>query len=261
MKKLYIENYYELNLDHHKPAMRCIQNISLKGNERILDIGCGDGKLTAEISLLVPNGSVLGIDASEEIIDFAKSKFPNTIYSNLDFEVGDAQNLAFKDEFDIVVSFACLHAIANHTPILRGIYASLKKHGRLIMQFSGKAKSTDVESLVLTLLNSDKWKSKLADKVEYGFFEVQEYCSILNACGLYPEKVDLCNQKLTYQGKADFSFVTRNSWLSLSSRIPNDLYPNFIEDLVELYIQHNPPDYKGTIHARCIWLEVNATKM
>ena len=61
--------------------------LALKGNERVFDIGCGDGKVTAEIAKQLPNGSVLGIDKSEEMIRFAQENFPSKKYNNLSFEV------------------------------------------------------------------------------------------------------------------------------------------------------------------------------
>lgn len=51
-----------------------ISKISLHGNERILDLGCGDGYLTEQLALLVPNGKVLGIDASVGMINTAKEQ-------------------------------------------------------------------------------------------------------------------------------------------------------------------------------------------
>ena len=69
---------------------------------------------------------MLVIDYSPEMIDFAKKRFPSTQYSNLRFEQGDAQNLIYNQEFDLVTSFACLHWIKDRLAVLRGIKCSLK---------------------------------------------------------------------------------------------------------------------------------------
>lgn len=50
-----------------------ISELQLKGDEKILDLGCGDGILTEQLSLAVPNGNVLGIDASIGMIETAKA--------------------------------------------------------------------------------------------------------------------------------------------------------------------------------------------
>jgi trans-aconitate 2-methyltransferase len=63
-------------LEHKKWAEEALSRIRIKGNERVLDIGCGDGKITAHIASLLPQGSVVGIDNSIEMISFSQSKFP-----------------------------------------------------------------------------------------------------------------------------------------------------------------------------------------
>ena len=60
-----------------------IAKLDLHGNEHILDIGCGDGKVTAEIAAHVPDGKVVGIDSSSDMIDLACTTFPVTNFPNL----------------------------------------------------------------------------------------------------------------------------------------------------------------------------------
>ena len=57
-------------------ARELIARLNLRGDEHILDVGCGDGKVTAEIARAVPRGSATGIDASAEMIGFAQKTFP-----------------------------------------------------------------------------------------------------------------------------------------------------------------------------------------
>ena len=68
-------------------ARELIPKLNLRGDERVLDVGCGDGKVTAEIARAVPRGQVLGMDASPEMIAFAKKTFPVSKVSNLKFQV------------------------------------------------------------------------------------------------------------------------------------------------------------------------------
>src|SRR4029077_15176021 len=85
--------------------------LNLKGSERILDVGCGDGKITAQIAYRTSKGSVLGVDPSQDMINFAQSHFGPATLPNLRFEVADARRLPFENEFDLVVSFNALHWI------------------------------------------------------------------------------------------------------------------------------------------------------
>ena len=68
-----------------------IAKLDLHGNEHILDIGCGDGKVTAEIAAHVPDGKVVGIDSSSGMIDLARATFPANNSPNLSFFQMDAQ--------------------------------------------------------------------------------------------------------------------------------------------------------------------------
>ena len=74
-------------------AQEVLGLLDLKGSERVLDVGCGDGKITAEVATRVPRGEVLGVDASKDLITFASSHFGPAVRPNLRFEVADARRL------------------------------------------------------------------------------------------------------------------------------------------------------------------------
>jgi len=57
-------------------AQELIPKLKLIGNEALLDIGCGDGKITAEIAKCLPEGRAVGIDSSTQMINLAQSTFP-----------------------------------------------------------------------------------------------------------------------------------------------------------------------------------------
>ena len=72
-----------------------LAKLDFKGNEKVLDVGCGDGKLSAEMARNVPEGSVLGIDLSEEMVAFARNNYPQEKFPNLTFMQIDASGLTF----------------------------------------------------------------------------------------------------------------------------------------------------------------------
>jgi trans-aconitate methyltransferase len=132
------QDYHKNSAEQQKWAGELILKLDLTGNERVLDIGCGDGKVTAEIAKRLPDGSVLGIDSSEEMIHFARKNFPSEKFANLAFEVMDARNLSFNGEFDVVFSNAGLYWVIDHLPVLAGIKKSLKSSGRVLLQMGGR---------------------------------------------------------------------------------------------------------------------------
>ncbi len=107
-------------------ADRSLAQLTLRGDERVLDVGCGDGKITAEIADRLPTGSILGLDRSHDMIDYARKHNPR---ANLYFAVCGACEMAFPAEFDLAVSFNTLHWVHEQETALRALHDSLKAGG------------------------------------------------------------------------------------------------------------------------------------
>jgi trans-aconitate 2-methyltransferase len=120
-------------------AREVLALLDLKGSERVLDVGCADGKITAEVATRVPRGEVLGVDASQDMITFASSHFGPAVRPNLRFEVADARQLRFKNELDLVVSFNALHWIPEQEAALRSIRSAMTADGRALLRLFPRA--------------------------------------------------------------------------------------------------------------------------
>lgn len=145
---------YKTASSHQKEwGKSLISKISLQGNEIILDLGCGDGHLTEQLSMLVPNGKVLGIDASTGMIKTAKKICRN----NLDFIHMDINNLHFSDEFNIIFSNAALHWIKDHNRLLQNSYAALKADGILLWDFGSNGNCSNFLEVIQKKIIEDKY--------------------------------------------------------------------------------------------------------
>jgi trans-aconitate 2-methyltransferase len=127
------QTYTKASTHQKEWGTRLIDELEVQPDEHILDLGCGDGVLTAKLAELVPQGLVIGIDASQGMIDAAKTRER----LNLRFKRMDINHLDFEAEFDLVFSNAALHWIKDHHQLLAGIFKSLKKGGRLRFNFAG----------------------------------------------------------------------------------------------------------------------------
>ena len=129
------EKKYQSASRHQKEwGSALIKSLHLRGNERILDLGCGDGGLTEQLSLFVPKGSVLGIDASAGMIQTAKEHRR----SNLEFMQMNINDMDFDASFDVIFSNAALHWVKDHQRMLEKAYRALKKGGCLAWNFAGE---------------------------------------------------------------------------------------------------------------------------
>ncbi len=102
-----------------------IETLQLKGNEKILDVCCANGKGTRMLSKLVPKGNVFGIDLSPGMIAFAKAKNTEE-YFNTKFKVGDCSKIPFNDSsFDVVTATLALHELP--TSLLKSVMNEIKR--------------------------------------------------------------------------------------------------------------------------------------
>ena len=170
-------------------ARELIAKLDLLGFERVIDIGCGDGKVTAVIASTVPKGTVTGIDNSPEMIGFAQQHFPRTRHPNLTFIQMDARHLTFSEEFDIVFSNASLHWLSDHRPVLEGIERCLVHGGRVILQMGGKGNADKIFKVLGVMLDISRWRKYFDDfTFTYGFFDATSIPVIAGECGTCTRK-------------------------------------------------------------------------
>ena len=116
-----------------------------QAGERVLDLGCGDGVLTAELARR--GVSVLGIDISESLLKAAAERGVETRHM-------DGQNLPFDGEFDAVFSNAALHWMSNASAVIEGVFRALKPGGRFVAEFGGHGNV----AAVTTAMRATAWR-------------------------------------------------------------------------------------------------------
>ena len=162
MPDISTKHFWQAKAYHHhstvqsEAAHKLLYCIEFIGHEKVLDVGCGDGKITATIARRVSTGSVLGIDASKEMIDFAQTKYPQKQYQNLTFLVQDAQQLNYVEEFDIVFSSFALQWVLDHNSFLKAAYDSIKPIGYLAVTIP-LGISFALEQAISELISQVQW--------------------------------------------------------------------------------------------------------
>jgi trans-aconitate methyltransferase len=144
--------------------------------ERILDVGCGTGQLTAEIARA--GADVTGVDQSAAMIAQARHNFPD-----LRFEVQDVCSLPYREEFDAVFSNAALHWVTRADDAAAAMAGALKPGGRLAVEFGGRGNIRALlEALRLALKSR---RGSASEQVNPWYFpSVGEYAALLERHGL-----------------------------------------------------------------------------
>ena len=248
-------------------ARELIATLALRGDEHLLDVGCGDGKVTAELARAVPRGSVVGVDASPEMIAFARKTFPASEFSNLKFHVADARKISFAAVsfaagFDLVFSNAALHWVDDHAAFLRGAASVLKPGGRLVVSCGGQGNAHDVFLALRPEMRLTRWRDFFRKMpVPYFFYAPGDYEQWLPECGLKIQALKLAPKDAAYAGAEDFATWLRTTWLPFVQRVPEPLREEFIAAVTARYLAKHPPDAAGQVHVRMVRLELAAVKI
>ncbi len=151
---------YKKSSKHQKEwATEILSEFHFKGNEKILDLGSGDGTISYKLADMVPNGSVIGIDNSKGMIDSSKK----LERGNLKFILLDINQINFNYEFDIIFSNATLHWIKDHDLLLRNVNNSLKKDGIIRFNFAGDGNCFNFIKVIKEVINLKEYKIYFTD--------------------------------------------------------------------------------------------------
>jgi trans-aconitate methyltransferase len=272
----------------HTWARELIARLKLRGDERILDVGCGDGKITAEIARAVPRGSATGVDASRQMIEFARKTFPPSEISNLEFQIMDARKIKFAGRFDFVFSNAALHWVDDHRAFLRGAASVLKSGGRLVVSCGGTGNAQDVFVAVRPEMRLKRWREFFRGMpAPYFFYAPGDYEKWLPKFGFKIHKLKLAPKDAAYDGRDGFAAWLRTTWLPYTQRVPEKVAQasclcvsgakeqltgkmpvplpspreEFIAAVTDRYVAKHPPDAENKIHVRMVRLEIDAVKV
>jgi trans-aconitate methyltransferase len=147
--------------------------LNAQPGERILDVGCGTGQLTSEITQF--GAEVVGIDSSADMIGTARKNFPH-----VRFEVADMTALTFAEEFEVVISNAALHWVRDQQAAIASIGRALKKGGRLVLEMGGRGNLRhllDAVYLALRMLDIENPEQRMP----WSFPSLGEYAPLLEA--------------------------------------------------------------------------------
>lgn len=125
-------------------AQEVIGRLELRGDEDVLDAGCGSGRVTVLLLEKLSEGSLIGIDGSASMVEMAREKLGD----RAEIREGDLAELDLHEQFDLVFSTAVFHWVPDHENLFRRLFAALRPDGRLVAQCGGHG---NVASLVAVI--------------------------------------------------------------------------------------------------------------
>ena len=157
------ELYNRFRSYRQEPFLAILERLQLRGDESIVDLGCGSGENTVELARRNPGGSTIGIDSSAAMIEAANKVLAAAepeIRPRLSFRIGDIRDFTARCEYDVVFSNAALQWVPGHREIFTRIFAALKPGGRVVVQMpKNDAETTQVT--ILQLAGESPWREIL----------------------------------------------------------------------------------------------------
>lgn len=242
-------------------ATELLRRLCPRGDEAVLDIGCGDGKVSAEIARTTPRGFILGIDSSPEMIAHASEAYPPSRFPNIRFQVMDACNLVLDRSFDVAFSNAALHWVHDHPAMLLGTSRALRPGGRLVFSFGGRGNARAIVEVLDSLIGRSVWRP-FFDGFEFpwSFLGLEEYAAWLPAAGLEATRLKLVEKDTTHESLKSLADWFRTTWMPYTHRVPDTLREQFIREALDAYVAAHPLDSSARPHVRMVRLEVEAFK-
>ena len=204
--------------------------------ERILDLGCGTGHLTAQIA--ARGAEVLGIDASPEMIERAAEAFPA-----LRFEVRDARDFTDAVPFDAVFSNAALHWIRPPEAVAASVLQALRPGGRFVAEMGGHGNVRQLMDGINFALEAADWPDR---HISNYYPSVGEYATLLEGAGFRVTQMFHFDRPTVLEGGEG----GLRGWLRMFARRSLDPLPAELRAAVEADIEAR---LRPTLHYDGAW--------
>jgi trans-aconitate methyltransferase len=215
-------------------AEEVLSLLDLRGTEEVLDIGCGNGKITGEIAAREPHGRVVGVDASAKMIAFATEH--TSPHSNLEFAVADARHLHFRQEFDLVVSFNALHWIPEQSLALEAIRAAMKPGGVAQLRLVPKAARKSLEDVIEETRLSPRWAQYFGGfRDPYLHLTPEQYEALAEQHGFKVLHSRLADKAWDFESRIAFVSFGSVTFVEWTQHIPEAAHLEFVNDVLDRY--------------------------
>lgn len=223
--------YSQASHTQNNHAYKLIKEISFVDIESILDIGSGNGHTTHHMAEQNKHASVLGIDHSAEMTQYAQETYQA---HNLNFQQLEAENMGFNNQFDLAVSFSTLHWIKDQQSVFEQAYQALKPGGLFIGFLYPKC---DIQCHSLKQIIQDpKYQQYFPHFFEpfHGYTDIH-YQRLATHSNFHICRIELTpTEYIEYENKAALANFL-GGWLPHAKCLPENLKSSFLNDFVTTY--------------------------
>ena len=154
--------YYRLSNPHAVWGQPVLDRLPLRGDETVLDAGCGAGRVTADLLERLPGGRVIALDISANMLAEARQQLARRFGDRVTFIQADLQDFTLDEPVDAIFSTAAFHWVLDHPRLFSALFAALKPGGGLVAQCGGGPNITAVLERAAALMESEPYAPHFA---------------------------------------------------------------------------------------------------
>ena len=217
-------------------AGEVLARLDLRAAKRVLDVGCGNGRVTAEIAARIPHGYVIGVDSSADMVSFATSHYRPADRPNLRFQVADARRLPFREEFDLVVSQNALHWVREQDEALRSIRSALTSDGLAQLRLVPTGERRSLENVIDETRLSSRWIRYFRDFNDpYLHLTPEQYAELAEQNGWQVQRIHVEDKRWDFKSRSAFLAFGTVTFVEWTRFIPEAERLEFVTDVLDRY--------------------------
>jgi trans-aconitate 2-methyltransferase len=236
--------YHRLSAPQYGWGQRVLSDLKLRGDECVLDAGCGTGRLTQLLLQNLPRGRVVGLDLSRNMVAHAQQNLRDEFGVRAQFVAADLLALPFLEAFDGIFSTASFHWVLDHEKLFRNLYAVLRPGGWLHAQCGGGPNLANLRKRVRELSQASAYSRWLGEFPEPWFFSDDHGAVVrLRAAGFQEAAANLEVAPVHVSSSVEFQNYLKTFVLHrhLGLLPTESLREGFVRELAEMSAQDDPP--------------------
>jgi trans-aconitate 2-methyltransferase len=236
--------YHRLSAPQFEWGQRVLSELHLRGDECVLDAGCGTGKLTRLLLQNLPRGRVIGLDLSRIMVLHARQNLRPDFGDHVEFVAADLVSLPFRNCFDGIFSTAAFHWVLDHDALFHNLVEALRPGGWLHAQCGGGPNLERLRRRVRSLSHTPEFSRWLGQFPEPWFYsDAAGARSILRSAGFMEIQTSLEPASFAVASTQEFQDYLRTFVLHRHLELlPTDaLCAKFVQELAAASSHDDPP--------------------
>ena len=226
------KTYHEVAAPQEEWAREVLARLDLRGDETVLDAGCGSGNVTRLLLERLPEGRVIGVDGSSQMIDHAREELAD-FGDRVELIVSDLLALDLDEDVDAVFSSATFHWIPDHELLFQRLFAALRPGGVIEAQCGGEGNIAEFKRAIEAVEGDERFSAYLRGVPDLYFFaSVGDTRDRLERAGFEVSAAGVWLEKRTVQPPDPERFARTVGLSKHMALLPEELHDEFVAAVI-----------------------------